>query len=84
MTDFSKTFVCNHNPKLLAYEGVIEHTSVHAFCVYDAAEKLIAVSHILCPEEGSKYFYAYCKSVIVKLRRDMWTETLKLILSSKL
>jgi len=26
----------------------------------------------------------YCKSVTVKIRRDMWTETLKLIVSSKL
>jgi len=52
MTEFSKTSVCSHQPKLLACEGVIEHTSVRTFCVFDAAEQLIAVSCILCPEEG--------------------------------
>jgi len=50
MTEFSKTLMCNHQPKLLACEGVIEHTSVHMFCVFDAAEQVIAVSCILCPE----------------------------------
>jgi len=38
MTEFSKTLMCNHQPKLLACEGVIEHTSVHMFCVFDAPE----------------------------------------------
>jgi len=52
MTEFSKIFVCNHHPKLLTCEDVIEHTSVHAICVYDAAEQVIAVSCILCPKEG--------------------------------
>lgn len=52
MTEFSKTYVCNHQPKLLACEGVIEHTIVHKFCVFDAREQVNAVSCMLCPEEG--------------------------------
>jgi len=52
VTEFSKIFICSHQPKLLACEGVTEHTIVHMFYVFDAAEQVILVSCILCTEEG--------------------------------